>query len=114
MNTYEKDILRGFDNWEECARYYREAWEEAHEYIKRQEDIIGMKNNAIEQHVKIGARLCKLDEIMRKIVIGLPKFSIDAFVAGLTPDEKMIIQEYYNLRFMIHLPKVKTENDSPL
>jgi hypothetical protein len=31
----EKDILRGFDNWEECARYYKEQWDDAHEQIQQ-------------------------------------------------------------------------------
>lgn len=43
----EKDILRGFDNWEECAKYYREQWDEAHHEI---EQLVKVKNHFKDQY----------------------------------------------------------------
>ena len=47
----------------------------------------------------------QLESILRKIVIHLPNFALNAFVVGLTPDERKLLDEFYNERYMIPLPK---------
>jgi hypothetical protein len=59
MKTDEKDILYGFDNWEECARYYKEHWDEAHQEIQQ---YVRTKNHFKDKYERLLTRKDILEE----------------------------------------------------